>query len=88
MTGTARWLCVTPVVLVVLALAGGAGAADRSKVDHATRQVEHGAKEIGRGKVGPGFRDMFTGIGRTVVEGARFSGETIREIFQKPRAEP
>jgi len=28
---------------------------------------EYGAKQIGRGLVGSGFKDMFTGIGHTVV---------------------
>jgi hypothetical protein len=67
---------------VVVALScGAAGAADKSKVDGATRQVEKGAKEIGQGQVGQGFKEMFTGIGRTIVEGAKFSGENIKEFF-------
>jgi len=49
----------------------------------ATKQVEHGAKEIGRGSVGPGFKEMFTGIGHTVVEGAKFSGNTMGEFFRR-----
>jgi hypothetical protein len=31
--------------------------------------------------VGPGFKEMFTGIGHTVVEGAKFSGENVKEFF-------
>ena len=49
----------------------------------ATKQVEQGAKQIGRGDVGPGFKEMFTGIGYTIVEGAKFSGNTIGEFFKK-----
>ena len=58
-------------------------AADKTKVDQATKQVEQGAKQIGRGEVGPGFKEMFTGIGYTIVEGAKFTGETIGEFFKK-----
>jgi hypothetical protein len=52
-------------------------------VDRATNQVEQGAKQIGQGKVGPGFKEMFTGIGYTIVEGAKFSGHTLGEFFKK-----
>jgi hypothetical protein len=69
---------------VVAALSSGpAGAADRTKVDQATKRVEQGAKQIGRGEIGPGFKEMFTGIGHTIVEGAKFSANTIGEFFKK-----
>jgi hypothetical protein len=58
-----------------------ASAADKTKVDGATKQVEKGAKQIGQGQVGPGFKEMFTGVGHTVVEGAKFSGENVKELF-------
>jgi len=84
MTRRSRWLWIPPACLVVVALSGGAsGAADKTKVDQATRQIEQGAKQIGRGEVGPGFKEMFTGIGYTIVEGAKFSGNTIGEFFKK-----
>ena len=51
-----------------------ATAADTSKVDAASRQVEHGAKDVGKG-----FENMGKGIGRVVVEGAKTTGETIQE---------
>jgi len=57
------------------------GTADRTSADQATKRVTLGAKQIGRGQVGPGFREMFTGIGHTIVEGAKFSGENIKEFF-------
>jgi len=67
-----------------MALSGGAAdAADQSKVDQATKRVEQGAKQIGQGEIGPGFKEMFTGIGYTIVEGAKFSGNTIGEFFKK-----
>jgi len=58
-----------------------AGAADKSKVDGATNRVKQGAKQIGQGQVGTGFKEMFTGVGHTVVEGAKFSAENIKEFF-------
>jgi hypothetical protein len=74
------------VALAVLAsvalLAAPAGAADKSKVDRATKRVDQGAKAIGHGQVGSGFREMFTGIGLTIYEGARYSGQNIKEFFQ------
>ena len=71
-----------PVLLVVVALPCiAASAADKTKVDGATKQVEKGAKQIGQGQVGPGFKEMFTGVGHTVVEGAKFSGENVKEFF-------
>jgi hypothetical protein len=77
-----RWVWMVPGFFAALALSGGtAGAADKTKVDQATRRVERGAKRIGQGQVGPGFKEMFTGIGHTIVEGAKFSGENIREFF-------
>ncbi len=84
MTRRSRWLWVSLACFVVVALSGGtAGAAEKTKVDQATKQVEQGAKQIGQGKVGPGFKEMFTGIGHTVVEGAKFSGNTMGEFFKK-----
>jgi hypothetical protein len=84
MTRRLRWWWIAPAFLVVVALgAGTAGAADRSKVDQATKRVEQGARQIGQGKVGDGFKEMFTGIGYTIYEGAKFSGETIGEFFKK-----
>ena len=82
MTAKHRWVLITPVFVAVVAMSWGeAGAADKRKVDGATRQVEKGAKQIGQGQVGPGFKEMFTGVGHTIVEGAKFSGENIKEFF-------
>lgn len=77
-----RRLVSVAVALAVL----GAGlapvdAADDSKVKAATQQVDRGAKKMGAGKVGEGAGDMAKGIGKTVVEGAKFSGEHIKEFF-------
>jgi len=61
-------------------------AADDAKVNAATRQVETGAKKIGQGKIGEGVEETAKGIGNTVVEGAKFSGEKLKESSQA--AEP
>jgi len=67
-------------ILAILALSfAPALAADTTKVDAATKQVETGAKKIGDGKIGEGVEETAKGIGNTVVEGAKFSGEKIKE---------
>jgi len=82
MTRRLRWLLVIPAFTLTLALTcGAAGAADKAKVDRATQQVQQGAKEIGHGNVGTGVKETAKGIGHTVVEGAKFSGQTIKEFF-------
>ena len=62
-----------------LAVGGPALGADAAKVKAATRQVEEGAHKIGEGKVGQGIEETAKGIGNTVVEGAKFSGEKLKE---------
>ena len=75
---------VAPAVLMIVSLgAGPVAAADKTKVDEATKQVSDGAKQIGQGSVGSGFKGFFQGIGNTIVEGAKFSGNTIAEAFKK-----
>ena len=54
-------------------------AADDSKVRAATQQVESGAKKIGEGKVLEGAEETAKGIGKTVVEGAKLTGEKVKE---------
>ena len=82
MTRKRRWCWITRAFLGVVALAwGSADAADKSKVDRATKEVEKGAKQVGQGQVGPGFKGMFTGVGHTIVEGAKFNGENTKEVF-------
>jgi hypothetical protein len=84
MTRRLRGLWIIPAFLVVVVLSAGvAGAADKTKVDQATDRVGQGAKQIGQGELGPGFKDFFVGIGFTIVEGAKFSGRTIGEFFSK-----
>ena len=78
-----RWVGIASVVVAAVTLfSGTSAAADKTKVDQATKRVERGAKQIGQGQVGPGFKEMFTGVGHTVVEGAKFSGQNVKEFFQ------
>jgi hypothetical protein len=81
--GFRRWSIVPACVVIVALSFGAAGAADKTKVDEATRRVEQGAKQIGQGDIGSGFKEMFTGVGYTIVEGAKFSGNTIGEFFKR-----
>ena len=82
MTRILRGLVVAPGLLVVLALGcDPAAAADKTKVDQSTQRVEQGAKQIGQGNVGTGVKETAKGIGNTVVEGAKFSGQKIKEFF-------
>ena len=55
MTWRSRWLWVPPACLAVMALScGAAAAADKTKVDRATKQVEQGAQadRAGQGRAG------------------------------------
>jgi len=76
------WMSVGFLAAVGLSC-GVAGAADKTKVDAATKQVEQGAKQMGHGEVVPGVKQTAKGIGNTVVEGAKYSGENIKEFFKK-----
>ena len=67
------------VTLAAVLVAAQVQAADDTKVKAATRQVETGAKMIGEGKVGQGAEETAKGIGNTVVEGAKFTGEKLKE---------
>lgn len=66
-------------LVITLLAAGPAAAADDSKVKSATNQVETGAKKIGQGKVGDGVEETAKGIGNTVAEGAKYTGEKLKE---------
>ncbi len=75
-----RSMLVTLVISVFVGLGPGpAVAADRSDVDAATRQVERGAHEMGQGKVLEGAGETAKGVGNTIVEGAKYTGEKLGE---------
>lgn len=72
--------CLALALAGLVTLAGGvAEAADTTKVNQATKQVEQGTKKIGDGKVGDGVEETAKGIGDTIVEGAKFTGEKFKE---------
>ncbi|HUF93440.1 MAG TPA: hypothetical protein VMR23_13755 [Candidatus Limnocylindria bacterium] len=54
-------------------------AADDSKVKSATERVESGARKIGDGQIGEGVKETAKGVGATVVEGAKYTGEKLKE---------
>jgi hypothetical protein len=84
MSRRSRWLWLVSACLVVGALSfGHAGASDKTRVDEATQQVVEGARSIGYGEIGSGVKDMFLGVGYTIVEGAVYTGKTIGEFFKK-----
>lgn len=66
-------LALVFVFSLSLLAAGFALAADDSKVKAATNQVESGS-----GKVGEGVVETAKGIGKTVSEGAKYSGEKLK----------
>jgi len=74
-----KTLTVAGVVAIVACSVAPAIAADDTKVKDATKSVESGAKEIGAGKVGQGVEDTAKGVGKTVVEGAKYTGEKLKE---------
>lgn len=83
-----RRLLIGLVVGLAALAAVPADAADDSKVKAATNQVESGAKKIGDGKIAEGVEQTAKGIGNTVVEGAKFTGEKFKEAGKaaEPRA--
>ena len=53
-----------------------------------TEQVESGAKKIGDGQIGEGVKETAKGIGSTVAEGAKYTGEKIKERVRPPSRRP
>ena len=72
-------VCMLPLSLLA---SGFALAADDSKVKAATHQVESGAKKIHEGKVGEGVKETAKGTGKTITEGAKYSGKKVKEAVK------
>ena len=73
-------LAIPPATLAAFLLAASpAPAADDTKVKGATQQVETGANKIGDGEVGKGAEETAKGVGKTVEEGAKYTGEKFKE---------
>jgi hypothetical protein len=82
-----RFGLVIVLVFPLSLLASNFGfAADDSKVKAGMGQVEGGAKKIPSSKIGEGVEETAKGIGTTVSEGAKYSGEKLKEAGQA--AEP
>jgi hypothetical protein len=78
-----RLRLVMVCMLSLLLLASGVAlAADDSKVKAGTRQVESGAKKIPEGKIGEGVKETGKGVGKTVTEGAKYSGKKVKEAVK------
>ena len=83
---TARSRAMPVVIACVVAVSLScvpASAADKTKVNQATQRVGEGARSIGYGEFGDGFKDLFVGLGQTIVEGTVYSARTIGEFFKK-----
>ena len=73
------------VMFSLLAPTSGAPA-DDAKVKEGMSQIERGAKKIPSSQIGDGVQETAKGIGTTVSEGAKYSGEKLKEAGQA--AEP
>jgi len=63
----------------LVATAVPARAADDTKVKAAKQEVDTGAKKVREGEVGKGVEETAKGVGHTVVEGAKYTGEKFKE---------
>lgn len=75
-------LAIVFMISISLLASAFALAADDSKVKAATNQVEQGAKKIPKGKVGEGVKQTAKGVGKTVTEGAKYSGQKAKEAVK------
>ena len=75
-------LAIVFMISISLLASAFALAADDSKVKGATNQVEQGAKKIPKGKVGEGVKQTAKGVGKTVTEGAKYSGQKVKEAVK------
>ena len=53
--------------------------ADDTKVKEGMSQVESGAKKIPSSQIGDGVQETAKGVGTTVVEGAKYSGDKLKD---------
>lgn len=81
MTLRHRSLIVTLAFSALVAIAPAlVQAADSTPVAVATKQVGQGAQQIGQGEVLAGTGELAKGVGKTVVEGVKFTGQTVWEF--------
>lgn len=80
MTRRHRSLIVALAFAALVAIAPGpVQAADSTPVAAATKQVGQGAHQIAQGEVLGGTGELAKGVGKTVVEGVKFTGQTVWE---------
>jgi hypothetical protein len=74
-------LCSGIVIVAAfsLLLPTSAAPADDAKVKEGMSQVEGGAKKIPSNQIGDGVQETAKGVGTTVSEGAKYSGEKVKE---------
>jgi hypothetical protein len=70
------------VVMFSLFLPTSVLPADDAKVKEGMSQVERGAKKIPSSEIGAGVTETAKGAGTTVVEGAKYSGEKLKDAGQ------
>ena len=71
-------IIVCAVMFSLLTPTSGAPA-DDTKVKEGMSQIEHGAKKIPSSQIGDGVQETAKGIGATVSEGAKYSGEKLKD---------
>jgi hypothetical protein len=74
------------VVMSSLLVPTSAAPADDAKVKEGMSQVEGGAKKIPSSQIGDGVKETAKGIGTTVSEGAKYSGEKLKDAGQATEA--
>lgn len=71
-------IIVCAVMFSLLTPTSGAPA-DDAKVKEGMSQIERGAKKIPSSQIGDGVQETAKGIGTTVSEGAKYSGEKLKD---------
>jgi len=84
--GGAATMMIIAAAVAAFSVATPVLAADDSRVKGATEKLEAGARKIGHGDVGRGVKETAQGIGETVSEGAKYTGEKLKESGQAAEA--
>jgi hypothetical protein len=85
MTRRLPWLSTTLAFLVGVAVSCDAAvAADKTKVDRATKQVEQGAKQISQGNVGQGVKETAKGMATRWSMVPSSAAKTSRSSSRRP----
>jgi hypothetical protein len=79
-------MVIVCVVTLSMLAPGVAVPADDTKVKEGMSQVEQGAKKILSSQIGEGVQETASGVGTTASEGAKYSGEKLKDAGQA--AEP